>query len=224
MNQYNEKFARNPFSSEEQNIIASAKFAIVGMGGIGGFVLENLVRSGAAKFLVFDHDKFELSNFNRQLLATDNSLGKSKMKEAMERARSINKNIEIEGREKFASDSDLAGVELIIDATDNIKTKIAICSSAKKHNIPDVFSSAGYGRGIVTVFIDYDIEKAFHLSDDLGRYKRPVSVLSSAAAISGSLAASQAINVVLGKPFAKAPNAIFFDLFQEDVFWRAKLG
>ncbi len=227
MSLYGEKFLRNPLTEKEQAKIRKAKFVIVGLGGTGGFMLENLLRMGAERLLVFDHDRFELSNFNRQPLATDEFIDMPKVHAALARARAINNGIQLEAREKFDEGSDLGGADIVLDGTDNIGSKLLMARAARKAKRPYVFSSAQGSRGIVTVFTSYRFEKAFQLPPDTGAlesYGRCSSVICPAASLAGTLAASQAISFLLKKPFVKAPRAIFFDLFREDVFWRAKLG
>jgi molybdopterin/thiamine biosynthesis adenylyltransferase len=224
---YDEKFQRNPLSKSQQGKVRRARFAIVGLGGTGGFVLENLIRLGAEDFIVFDDDRFELSNFNRQMLATDESLDLPKTQAALARAKSVNKNIRIDARGRFGPGSDISGAAALIDGADNIRTKLDMARLARKHKVPYVFSSAQDSRGIVTTFTAYRFEKAFQLPEDpsaLDRYGICSSVMCPAASLSGSLAASQAVNRIIGKPFVRAPEALFFDLFREDVFWRGRLG
>ena len=216
---YQEKFLRNSLTPEQQERIRKTPVAIVGLGGTGGFAFENLVRLGAENLVVFDNDMFELSNFNRQLLATDDSLDMKKTKAAKDRARSINKNIKIKAYSKF---TDLKNAKIVIDGTDNVGTKIQIAKEARKKKIPFIFSSANSSRCMVTVFTDYKFEKAFQINEKLN-YRKCPSILAPAAAIAGSLAASQALNYILGNPYAKAPEALFFDIFKNR-FWRAGLG
>jgi len=229
---YAEKFERNPLSRAEQGKIRKAAFAIVGLGGTGGFILENLLRMGAERLIVFDHDRFELSNFNRQPLATEDFLDLPKVHAAVARARAINKGIIIEAHGEFdeSSAGRLGDADIILDGTDNVKTKLALSRMARKMKPPYVFCSAQGSRGIVSVFSAYRFEKAFHLPGDgrddaaLERYQACQSIMCPAASLAGTLAASQAVSVLLRKPYAKAPQAIFFDLFRKDVFWRGRLG
>jgi hypothetical protein len=82
-------------------------------------------------------------------------------------------------------------------------------------------------RGIVTVFTKYSFEKAFQVPKDeteLGRYAVCATVLCPAASFAASLASSAALNLIIGKPFVRAPEAVFFDLFRKDFFWRSSLG
>ncbi len=229
MNIYHERFLRNPFTKAQQGKIRKSRFAIVGLGGTGGFILENLLRMGAERLIVFDGDRFELSNFNRQPLATEEFLDMPKVHAAVSRAKAINPDIEIQTHGSFSegSEAGLSGADVILDGTDNIKTKLQLSRIARSMKIPFVFCSAQGSRGIVSVFTTYRFEKAFQLPKDereLERYALCQSIICPAASLAGTLAASQAANALLKKPFARAPEAIFFDIFRKEVFWRARLG
>ena len=225
MKYYSEKFDRNPFTKKEQDIIRKAQFTIVGIGGTGGFILENLLRMGAENFLVFDHDRFELSNFNRQNLATEEFLDMPKIHAAIARAKTINKNISIKTQERFDENSDIGTTSIIIDGTDNIKSKMTMAHLARAKKIPYVFCSAQSTRGIVTIFTTYKFEKAFQFDPEkLDKYQSCSSIMCPAASLAGTLAASQAVSFLLSKPYVKAPDALFFDLYKKDIFWRSRLG
>ncbi|MFH0885193.1 MAG: ThiF family adenylyltransferase [Candidatus Micrarchaeota archaeon] len=229
MNLYSEKFLRNPLTKAQQAKVRKSVFAIVGLGGTGGFILENLLRMGAEKLIVFDHDRFELSNFNRQSLATEEFLDLPKVHAAVARAKAINTGIEISTHEEFGENSEaiIDGADIVLDGTDNVKSKLILSRMARSMKIPYVFCSAQGSRGLVSVFTTYLFEKAFQLPKDdeaLERYQSCQSIICPAASLAGTLAASQAVNVLLKKPYAKAPEAIFFDIFRKDVFWRGKLG
>ena len=227
MDIYGEKFGRNPFTKAQQRRIRETTFAIVGLGGTGGFIFENLLRAGAERFILFDHDRFELSNYNRQLFCTDKTLDKPKVVSAIEHAKSVNKAVRITAKGRFEADSSLRGVDILLDGADNLPTKLTMAQSARKNGIPYVFCAAGSVRGIVTMFTKYSFEKAFQVptdADELGRYSVCATVLCPAASFAASLASSQALNHVIGKPVVQAPEAVFFDLFRKDFFWRSELG
>jgi molybdopterin-synthase adenylyltransferase len=227
MDMYGEKFSRNPFTTSQQRRIKETKFAIVGLGGTGGFIFENLLRAGAERFVLFDHDRFELSNYNRQLFCNDKTLDKPKVVSAIEHAKSVNKAVRITANGRFEADSTLNGVDILLDGADNLQTKLIMARAARKKGIPYVFCAAGSVRGLVTVFTKYSFEKAFQVpadTGDLGRYSVCATVLCPAASFAASLASSQAINHVIGKPVVRAPEAVFFDLFRKDFFWRSELG
>lgn len=224
---YQEKFFRNPLTKKQQEKIRGVTFALVGLGGTGGFIMENLLRMGAENLVVFDNDRFELSNFNRQSLAVDDFIDVSKVQAAVARAKAINNSVNMKTHGRFRADSDLGGAALILDGADNILTKLAMARAARKKRIPYIFCSASSTRGIVSVFTRYRFEKAFQLPKDEklpGNYGTCPAIMCPAASLAGTLAASQAINYVIGKPCVRAPEAFFFDLFQKKIFWRAELG
>ncbi|MEW6748140.1 MAG: ThiF family adenylyltransferase [Candidatus Micrarchaeota archaeon] len=226
MDDYGEKFLRNRLSKADQGKIRKSAFAIVGLGGTGGFVLENLLRMGAERLILFDNDRFELTNFNRQSLATEEFLDMPKTHAALSRAKAINKGTNVERRGEFGESSSLAGAAIVIDGTDSLKSKLMVARAARKVKIPYVFCSAQSTRGIVTVFTAYRFEKAFQLPehDSVLERKACADILCPAASLAGTIAASQAISALLKKPFVKAPDALMFDIFRKDMFWRSRLG
>jgi len=220
---HGQMFFRNAFSADQQEVVREATFALIGLGGTGGFMLENLLRMGAERFVVFDHDRFELSNFNRQLLATRSSLDWQKTEAALARAREINPAVRMSLRGGFGPRSSVAGASAILDGSDNVEARLAASRLAGKKRIPYVFCSASGSRGMVSVFRGYGFRRAFQMRGSAPvRARRPV--LCPAAALAGTLAASQAVNCLLGRPFVRAPDALSFDVFSKRVFWRVKLG
>lgn len=227
---YREKFARNPFTNGEQERIRTSLFAVIGLGGTGGFMLENLLRMGAERFLIFEDDWFELSNFNRQILASQSEIDRPKSDAALSRARAINPDAELHMRGRFSARSSIRGARIVLDGSDDVATKAQAAQASAAAKVPYVFCSAGDTRGIVSVFRGYGFRKAFQLqqkgkgANPPDRYKACPRIMCPAAAISGSIAASQAVNAILGKPIILAPEAQFFDLSRKDPFWRARLG
>jgi molybdopterin/thiamine biosynthesis adenylyltransferase len=222
---YEEKFYRNKptLNDKSQEKLRSSHICLIGLGGTGGFILENLVRLGAQNFILFDHDRFELTNFNRQLLATDTSLDKQKVDAAAHRIRSINNKVKIKKYSRF-DPKKIKSPDIVIDATDNIKSKLEIAISCRKNNIPYLFCSAQDSRGIVSVFTKYRFEKAFAVDKSKLESRSCESVLCPAVSLIGSLASTQALNYIIGKPVVRAPRAIFIDLFDKRLFWLGELG
>ena len=219
-----ERFARNigPLSAIEQGKLARAKVGIVGLGGTGGAAFECCVRNGIGKFVIFDCDKFELSNFNRQLYAIDRNVGKVKVNVAAEKARRINPDVKIIAYAERVGEKNaamLAKCDVVIDCTDNVRSRRIVSAFCRKRKIPYVFCSAGGSSGMASVFENIDLDGA------LPGAREPVSkgVLAQAAMIAGTLAAAQALAVLLGKECVRAPEFIFFDLFSERVLWKQKV-
>ena len=130
--------------------LAAARVALFGLGGVGGYALEALVRSGVRHFLLVDKDTFSESNLNRQILATRDSLGRSKAEVARERALSINPDCDIEIRECFflpeSRDSfDFSAFDYIIDAIDTVTAKLCLIQAAQEAGVP-LISCMGTGN------------------------------------------------------------------------------
>ena len=100
-----------------------------GVGGVGGFAVESLIRSGIKNITVFDGDVVEESNINRQIIATVDTVGKDKTEAVIERAKSINPDVNITAHKIFylpenANQFDLSKFDCIIDAFDTVSAKI----------------------------------------------------------------------------------------------------
>ena len=134
----------------EKNVekINKTRVVLVGVGGVGGFALEALIRSGINNITIYDDDKFVLSNLNRQLFSNTNNIGHYKVKEATKRIRSINPEVKIKGiNDKITKDNinSLAYCDYIIDACDDIEAKVALIKYAKENNIK-IISALGTGK------------------------------------------------------------------------------
>lgn len=130
--------------------LASAKVAIFGLGGVGGYCLEALTRSGIGQFLLVDGDSFALSNLNRQLLALLPDVGRPKVAVAAERVRLINPECWVDCREEFFSPEngasfDLAAYDYVVDAIDSVRAKVELICQAKAAGVP-IISCLGAGN------------------------------------------------------------------------------
>lgn len=141
-----------------------AKIIIFGVGGVGGYAFEALVRSGVKKITVVDSDTVSLSNINRQIIATAKTVGRLKVEVARERALDINPEAEITALPIFYSEEnegeiDLAEYDYIIDAIDSVKSKIRLIENAYNLGV-QIISSMGAGNKLdPTAFKVADINK-----------------------------------------------------------------
>ena len=129
--------------------LSASKVALFGVGGVGGFVAEALVRSGIGEIAIFDGDVVDKTNLNRQIIATENTIGLDKVEVVKDRLLSINKDLKIHIKKVFylpenADEISLSGYDYVIDAVDTVSAKIEIISRAKALNIP-VISCMGTG-------------------------------------------------------------------------------
>lgn len=130
--------------------LANMKVAVFGVGGVGSYVCEALVRSGVGSFILIDSDSISLTNVNRQIHATLKTVGKSKVEVMKERMLDINPDCNIVTYEEFYlpdnhSDIITDDISYIVDAIDTVSAKIDIIMEAKKRNIP-IISAMGAGN------------------------------------------------------------------------------
>lgn len=127
-----------------------AKVAIFGLGGVGSFVVEGLVRAGVQNFVLVDDDKICLTNLNRQIIATRKTVGKYKVEVARDRILEINPNANVEIFQEFympGSNSNILTEDLtyVIDCIDTVTAKIELVVNCKKLGIP-IISAMGTGN------------------------------------------------------------------------------
>ena len=135
----------------ENNVekIASKRVTIVGVGGVGGYVATLLARAGVEKMRIIDFDTVSPSNFNRQVVAVKGNEGKLKVEALKDILLSINEDIEVDSvPQKLDKDnvsSLLKNSDIVVDAIDIVKDKVALIIYCKKHNI-NVISAMGAGN------------------------------------------------------------------------------
>ena len=161
-----ELFSRSEliYGKEAMDKLNKCHVAIFGVGGVGGYVVEALARTGVGHFTLIDNDSVALSNFNRQIIATKETLGKYKVDVMKERILSINDKAVVEVKKMFVlpeniDEIDFSQFDYIVDAIDTIKAKLAIIAKANELNIP-MISSMGAGNKLNPMgFIVTDINK-----------------------------------------------------------------
>ena len=130
--------------------LEKAKIIIFGVGGVGGYAFEALVRSGVGSIAIVDSDTVSESNLNRQIIATRSSLGRLKVEAARQRALDINPDVKITVFPIFYSDKteeeiDLGEYDYVIDAIDSVSSKVRLIENAKKKGVR-IISSMGAGN------------------------------------------------------------------------------
>lgn len=147
-----ERFSRSSRILGEERLekLNNSSVIVFGVGGVGGAVLEALVRGGVGTVGVVDKDIIDITNLNRQIIATDANIGEKKVDAAQKRALSINPKVNIEKYDLFylpetAEQIDLAKYDFIVDAVDNVTAKLELIGRADKLGIP-IISSMGTGN------------------------------------------------------------------------------
>lgn len=143
---------RELISQSDQDRLNNAVVAVVGLGGLGGHSSEQLARLGIGRLILIDYDVFDESNLNRQLFATEDTIGESKAHWAKERLTKVNSEIEyIFHDTRLTKDNArelLAGAEIVVDALDNIRTRLILQEACRELGVPLVYGAIGgwYGQ------------------------------------------------------------------------------
>ena len=149
-----ERFSRSAriFGAENQEKLNSAKVLVFGLGGVGGAVCEALARSGVGTLGLVDKDIVDITNINRQLIATESTIGMKKTDACEKRMLEINPRINLNKYDLFylpetADAVNLSKYDYIVDAIDNVTAKLELIKRAKEENIK-IISSMGTGNKI----------------------------------------------------------------------------
>ena len=155
---------RQLLGSEEVDRLQNASVLLFGVGGVGGFTCEALARAGVGRIHIVDKDVVDITNINRQIIATHDTVGRPKVEVMKERILSINPAAVVEATECFylpdrAAEFDFGAYDYVIDAIDNVSAKLSIICEAKAAGTP-VISSMGTGNKLdPTRFEIADIHK-----------------------------------------------------------------
>ncbi|MBR1441867.1 MAG: tRNA threonylcarbamoyladenosine dehydratase [Lachnospiraceae bacterium] len=149
-----EQFSRTElvYGEAAMKKIAAARVAVFGIGGVGGYVVEALARSGIGALDLIDNDKVSLSNINRQIIATRKTVGQYKVEAAKERILDINPDCVVRTYQTFflpetQDEFDFKNYDYVVDAIDTVTGKLAIIQKAKEAGVP-VISSMGAGNKV----------------------------------------------------------------------------
>ena len=156
----NEVSSRLEMLIGEQSLdkLKKSHVAIFGVGGVGGYVLESLVRSFVGEITVVDSDYVAVSNINRQILATTDTIGRRKVEVAKDRVKSINENCVVHTVDMFflpenSHEIDFSRFDYIVDAIDTVSAKIELAKIAQEKNIP-IIACMGTGNKLHPEFLE----------------------------------------------------------------------
>lgn len=177
-----------------------SKVAVVGAGGLGGTVIELLARQGVGYLRVIDGDTFAGHNLNRQLLSTQFTIGQGKTIAAKERIAAVNPDVTVEAVDDMMNeenaDSLLAGMDVVVDALDNITCRLILGKAARRIKIPMVHAAIAGFTGQVTTLLPggAGLERLYKNAD--GANKGIETVLGNPAATPALAAAIQVQEVI----------------------------
>ena len=191
-------------SAQECQALAAKRVAVVGCGGLGGAVIEALARIGVGYLRVIDGDTFEESNLNRQLLCTEETLGREKALVAAERVASINSSVHVEPVVTLLEEANalelLGGMDCVVDCLDNLEARFWAVHSCQKLGTPIVYGAiAGWFGQVCTVFPgDPSFVTVYGAIEGESEHKRLGNLPFTAYAIA-AVQAAEAVKILLDR-------------------------
>ena len=153
---------------EKLNILRNARVLVVGVGGVGAYAAEMIVRAGVGHMTIADADKVSESNINRQLVALHSTIGREKCDVLAERLRDINPKLDLAIVNRFIKDSETDALldsdkfDYVVDAIDTLSPKLALIKGAMDRGIPLVSSMGAGAKCDPTLMEIKDIAKTHH--------------------------------------------------------------
>ncbi len=201
-----------------QRALSSKHILVVGAGGLGAPILYYLVAGGVGHITIVDYDRVCLSNLQRQILYTEDDLGKLKVVVAKSRLLRLNSTVIIRAiNKKITSDNayEIAkGHDMIIDGTDNLATRYVIDDIAKQLAIPFLYGAVSGFKGQCSLFHYNGVKGGYRElfpEYDIEYDSCPVGLISSIPGLIGSIMATEALKVLLGIPSSLAGYLLIID-------------
>lgn len=213
------RYARNipALTEAECRILKEKRVLVVGCGGLGGHIIDQLARIGVGNLRVVDGDTFEPSNLNRQLLSEVSLLGTGKAKAAADRVRRINPEVKIEAVEDFMSVTNVLGLlescDIVLDGLDNIQSRKNLAAACSKASIPYVYGAiqGWVAQAAVSMPGDGLIHKLFPAEIQI----RDKSVLSFTPALCAAMQCALCVKMLTGRP-VETGTLYHFDLLNQE--------
>jgi molybdopterin/thiamine biosynthesis adenylyltransferase len=218
-----QRYGRNmaTLTLEDQARLLTASVAVIGLGGLGGTVVELLARTGIGRLHLVDGDRFDGSNLNRQILCREEDLGRSKAERAAERVARINPAVQVFCYPCFfrsALEPGLPqGIEVIIDCLDNVPDRFRLESAAEALRIPMVSAAVAGMSGQVTVILPGDRTLARIYGE---AYQSPATgvedtlgTLAPVVGLVSALECTECIKLLVGRPGVLRKRMLLIDLW-----------
>ncbi|MHC4640667.1 MAG: HesA/MoeB/ThiF family protein [Planctomycetota bacterium] len=202
---------------EGQMKLLESRVIVVGLGGLGGYVVEELARAGLGQIVGVDPDVFEESNLNRQLLSEEGNLGMKKAEQTSARLTKVNKAVEFTGYsasfEKVPEEI-WNHADLVFDCLDNIEDRLILAKRCSTANIVLVHGAIGgwYGE-VALVWPGTGMLEKIYQRRGQG-IERDLGNPSFTAAVAASLMVAEGVKILIKKDLEKESKVLFFDLLE----------
>ena len=193
------------------------KILVVGCGGLGGHIIDQLIRVGIGAIRVVDGDVFDLSNLNRQLLSCVPLLGESKAKAAAAHIQRVNPNVAAESVEAFMTEENvhtlLSGCDIVMDALDNIPSRRLLAAACAQANVPYVYGAIQGWIAQAAVSLPGDrLIEILYPRDTILKDK---SVLSFTPALCASMQTALCLKLLTDRP-VETGTVLYADLLNQE--------
>ena len=224
---YPDRYIRNreALSADECAALKGKFVVVVGCGGLGGSVIEALARVGVGSLRVIDGDMFEESNLNRQLLCTEDALGREKAIVAAERVHATNSEVEVEPIVTYLNEENapelIAGADCVVDCLDNLEARFWLAHACQNLGVPIVYGAiAGWFGQVCTVFpgdISFVAVYGEPFENGGQSLHKKLGNLSFTAYSVAAFQAAEAVKVLLGQPGLVRNRLLMIDLLDGSV-------
>ncbi len=214
-----ERYIRNipALTEEECKLLLNKKIAVIGCGGLGGYIIELMTRIGIGSIRIVDGDVFDESNLNRQLLSEISLIGKGKAEAAGMRIAKINPDVKFEINTVFLNEENAAdlisGCDVVMDALDNIKSRRILAKACEAAGTPYIFGaiSGWVAQAAVSMPGDKLIEQLYPANTIISEK----SALSFSPALCASMQTALCVKLLINRP-VKTGTIHHFDLLDEN--------
>lgn len=214
----------NTLTESDQLKITKTNVLVIGLGGLGGFVVDFLSRLGVQKIKLVDFDIFDTSNLNRQLLSTEKNIGSFKVFEAKKYINSVNSNIEVEVFCSKFEECDFnflfKYVNVVFDCSDNIETKLSIEKQCQLFQIPLIYGAVGgYFGQIACIMPGYPILKKIYPKESINGIENKLGNLCFIVSIVASLQVSLFTKLILNTNNNNISGFYYIDIENYEIQW-----
>lgn len=213
------RYARNipALTEAECEILKQKKVLVVGCGGLGGHIIDQLARIGIGSIRAVDGDIFEETNLNRQLLSSVPLLGASKAKAAADHIARVNPDVRADSVEAFLTEDNasqlLASYDVVLDALDNIPSRKILAAACEKAGIPYVYGAISGWVSQAAISLPGD--RLVELLYPEGTVLRDKSVLSFSPALCAAMQTALCVKLLVGRP-VETGTVYYFDLLNQE--------
>jgi molybdopterin/thiamine biosynthesis adenylyltransferase len=206
-----------------QRKLFQSKVAVIGCGGLGGYIIEELARLGVGAIKAIDPDIFEEHNLNRQILCKVSDLGKAKAKVAKTRVKAVNPAIKIIPIVKpFSQENGVAllkGMDVVVDALDSVPTRIELAECCAELNIPMVHGTIGGWYGQITTQLpdDRTVQTIYRNCKDTKGVERMLGNPSFTPAVIASLEVAEVCKLLTGQGTPLRKRMLFINMLDMEV-------